>query len=338
MPARDVSYGISLPNYVGNSYSKGPFEKYYPIDYAFPLNNSFSWEQLRSLSISAESLGYDSLWASDHFMLGKANFDSWTIAIALAAMTKKIRLGTFMSCDGYRNPALVAKMAANLAIISTNRFVLGYGAGWYQPEFEAYGFEFPSLKERVEKMEEGLQIVSGMLGYPSFSFSGKHYAVKNAMNEPKPSARIPIFVGGGGKRTLRAVAKFADGWDVGPDVTPSRYRELVGYLDEELKKKGRRPDEITRSMHFRVVLGKDEEELREKKRILTEAVKDIDLSKTSRPGPAGFQIENTLIGTPAVVREKIAAYAQLGCNQIVLVFMDYPRYDSPTLFADTVMQ
>ncbi|MDA4114650.1 MAG: LLM class flavin-dependent oxidoreductase [Thaumarchaeota archaeon] len=337
MVTRDVNFGISLPNFVGNSYQPGPVEQYYPIEYAFPLNDSFSWDQLTTISTSAERLGYSSLWASDHFMLGKANFEAWTTLTALAAITRRVKLGTFMSCDGYRNPAVVAKMAANLAIISSNRFLLGYGAGWYQPEFEAYGFQFPPLKERVSRMAEGLQIVRGMLGSPKFSFSGKHYVVKDAMNEPKPSARVPIFVGGGGKRTLRAAARFADGWDVGPDVKPARYASLVDYLKVEMKRQGRKWDEITRSMHFRVLLGRDEDELREKKRIVTNAVRDVDLSKASKSGPGDFNIEDTLIGTPSVIREKVRRYADLGCNQIVLVFMDYPRYDSPALFAETVM-
>jgi alkanesulfonate monooxygenase SsuD/methylene tetrahydromethanopterin reductase-like flavin-dependent oxidoreductase (luciferase family) len=338
MSTRDVSFGISLPNFAGNSYLPGPVETYYPIDYAFPLNDSFSWDQLTAISTSGERLGYSSLWAADHFMLGKATFDAWMTLTALSTMTRKVKLGTFMSCDGYRNPALVAKMAANLAIISSNRFVLGYGAGWYQPDFEAYGFQFPPLGERVSRMREGLQIVRGMLGNPKFSFSGKYYAVKDAKNDPKPSASVPIFVGGGGKRTLRAAARFADGWDVGPDVTPARYAGLIDYLRGEMNKQGRRFDEITRSMHFRVVLGRDEDELREKKRIITDAVKDVDLSKASKPGPSDFKIEDTLIGTPSVIRERVRTYANLGCNQIVLVFMDYPRYDSPALFSETVMQ
>jgi alkanesulfonate monooxygenase SsuD/methylene tetrahydromethanopterin reductase-like flavin-dependent oxidoreductase (luciferase family) len=338
MSTRDSRYGISLPVFAGNSYRPGTVETYYPIDYAFPLNDSFSWEQLAQLTATAEGMGYDSIWASDHFMLGKANFDSWTVLSALATLTKRVKLGTFMSCDGYRNPALVAKMAANLAIISSNRFVLGYGAGWYQPEFEAYGFPFPSLRERVETMEEGLQVIRGMLGAQRFSFSGKHYHVKDAINEPKPDAPIPIFVGGGGKRTIQAVAEYADGWDVGPDLTPARYGELVGLLREELRKRGRLFDDVTKSMHFTVVLARDEAELSEKKRILVDAVKDVDLSKTWKPRPSTFNIEDTLIGTPQVVREKIASFSRLGCDQFVLMFMDIPRYDSPRLFAETVIR
>jgi len=338
MSVRDPSYGILLPIFVGNSYQPGPVERYYPIDYAFPFNASFSWEQLSGISTSGERLGYDSLWASDHFMLGKANFDSWTVLSALSTMTSKVKLGTFMSCDGYRNPALVAKMAANLAIISSKRFVLGYGAGWYQPEFEAYGVPFPQLKERIEKMNEGLEIVEGLLTKPKFSFSGKYYTVKDATNDPKPSAKVPVFLGGGSKRILRAVARSGDGWDVGPDVSPARYGALIDYLKAEMKTRGRDFDEITRSVHFRVVLGKDEAEVSEKKRLIREAVKNVDLSTTTKPGPSDFNIEDALIGTPSAVRERIRTYAKLGCNQMVFMFMDYPRYDSPALFAQTVMQ
>jgi alkanesulfonate monooxygenase SsuD/methylene tetrahydromethanopterin reductase-like flavin-dependent oxidoreductase (luciferase family) len=337
MSVRDVSYGISLPVFVGNSYEPGKVESYYPIDYAFPLNDSFSWDQLVDMSINGERFGYDSLWASDHFMLGKANFDSWTVLSALSTLTRRVKLGTFMSCDGFRNPALVAKMAANLAIISSNRFVLGYGAGWYQREFEAYGVQFPPLKERVDKMKEGLKVVEGMLGQPRFSFSGKYYSVKDATNDPKPSAKIPVFLGGGGKRVLRAAARFADGWDVGPDVPPARYAGLVDYLKAEVNKRGRKFDSITKSMHFSVLLGKDNAELSEKKRSIMDAVKDVDLSNAYKPGPSQFNIDNTMIGTPSVIREKIRGYAKLGCNQMVLMFMDYPRHDSPKLFSETVL-
>jgi alkanesulfonate monooxygenase SsuD/methylene tetrahydromethanopterin reductase-like flavin-dependent oxidoreductase (luciferase family) len=216
--------------------------------------------------------------------------------------------------------------------------VLGYGAGWYKPEFEAYGVPFPPLKERVEKMNEGLEVVEGLLRQPKFSYSGRYYEVKDAINEPKPSERVPIFLGGGGKRILRSVAKFADGWDVGPDVAPGRYSGLVEYLKAEMTKKGRKMDEITRSMHFSVVLGRDESELSEKKRLITDAVKDVDLSGTFKPGPSDFKIDDTLIGTPSVIRERIRAYAKLGCDQMVFMFMDYPKYDSPALFSETVMQ
>jgi alkanesulfonate monooxygenase SsuD/methylene tetrahydromethanopterin reductase-like flavin-dependent oxidoreductase (luciferase family) len=336
MSLGDASFGISLPVFAGNSYRPGKVEQYYQIDYAYPLNGSFSWEQVEGLSKEAERLGYRSLWVSDHVMLGKANLEAWVTLSALAVATRKIRLGSFMSCDGYRNPALVAKMAATLGLVSSGRFVLGYGSGWYKPEFDAYGFPFPPLRDRVEQMEEGLRIIRGMFEEPVFSYQGRHYSVKDAVIEPKPPKGVPIFIGGGGKRTLRAVARFADGWDVGPDVTPERYRGLVARLKDELAKEGRRFEDVEKSVHLTVVIGKDEEELRTKKRILLDAVKDVDLSKSFRSGPGVFDIESTLIGTPSTIRERLGELAKLGCEHFVLMFMDYPRYDSPSLFAETV--
>ncbi len=329
----EPDFGVALPNYVGNSINKGKVEMTYPIDYAFPTNDRFSWEQLVKITRDAERLGYDSVWASDHHMLGLGNLEAWTTLAALSASASQVRLGTFVSCNNFRNPALVAKMAGTLGVISKGRFILGYGAGWYRPEYDAYGFEFADPGTRVSMLKEGLTIIRGMLHRDRFSFSGKYYRVKDAVNEPKPPEGVPIMVGGGGERIIGLAAKFGDIWDVGPDVKPEIYGRKVEVLRRELRRTGRPSDSVKQSMHFRLLVGSDEEDLARKKSEILRIVEGYDSKLGFRPSPEfRFDIEETMIGTPSTLKRRFRQYVDLGCRQFIVHFMDYPRYDSLKLF------
>ena len=124
-------------------------------------------------------------------------------------------------------------MAANLGTISKGRFVLRYGAGWYQPEYEAYGYVFPGPGTRVSMPKEGLKVVNGLLREERFSFSGRLYHVKDAINELKPPSRIPVMVGGGGERIIGLAVEYGDAWDVGPGLKPDLYERKVEVLKRE---------------------------------------------------------------------------------------------------------
>jgi len=139
--------------------------------------------------------------------------DAWTLLAALATSTQKIRLGTLVTCNSYRHPSLLAKIAATIDMISNGRLWFGYGAGWKKVEYIAYGYPFPKIQDRMDMMEEALEIIKLLWTQPKPSFNGKHYSIKDALSSPKPVQKPhpPILIGGDGeKRTLKAVAKYAD--------------------------------------------------------------------------------------------------------------------------------
>jgi F420-dependent oxidoreductase-like protein len=177
-----------------------------------------AWERSVALAEEAEELGFESIWAFDHFHTvpeptDELTFESFTFLTALAARTERVRLGHIVLSNGFRNPALVAKMASTLDVISNGRFEVGIGAGWKRDEWEAYGYGFPETKERLDALSDSLEVLRAMLAPGRATYEGKHAAVRDAINLPKgvQQPRVPIMVGGNGpERTWRMAAKYAD--------------------------------------------------------------------------------------------------------------------------------
>ena len=334
----EAEFGVVVPSYAGDATGTPNAEEYWGL-YDLPLNSEVNWGSVVSFAREAESLGYNSLWSPDHFMLGKngMTFEVWTTLSALSQVTSRVHLGTYVCCNNYRNPALVAKMASSLALMSDNRFILGYGAGWYKLEYKAFGYDFRPASVRVDMMREGIEIIRGMMSGRKFSYRGKYYGVDNVVNNPVPSKKVPLMVGGWGKRTLRVAAELADEWDIGAEPTYEQYRERAEFLNQELKKQGRTPDSIKRSIHAHVLIAKNHDELREKKKRVMDVVGALGSSIVQLPSPDYvFDIEKTIIGTPDEVREKLKKYVELGCQRFELMFLDYPKYKSLELFSSTV--
>src|SRR5918998_851105 len=177
-----------------------------------------AWERSVSLAQEAERLGFESIWAFDHFHTvpeptDELTFESFTFLTSLAAHTERVRLGHIVMSNGFRNPALVAKMASTLDVISGGRFEIGIGAGWKRDEWEAYGYGFPPTKERLDALDDSLAVLRAMLGPGRATYEGTHASVRDAINLPKgiQHPRVPIMVGGNGpERTWRMAAKYAD--------------------------------------------------------------------------------------------------------------------------------
>jgi F420-dependent oxidoreductase-like protein len=177
-----------------------------------------AWARTVSVAHQAEALGFESLWMFDHVQTepvptDEITFEAFTGISALAAETARVRLGHLVLCAGYRNPALVAKMISTLDVISGGRAELGLGAGWKEDEYRAYGFGFPPLRERMEMLEDALEIATRMLGGGRATYEGPAARVRDAINVPRglQQPRIPILVGGNGpNRTWRLAARFAD--------------------------------------------------------------------------------------------------------------------------------
>ncbi|MCG3216838.1 MAG: TIGR03560 family F420-dependent LLM class oxidoreductase [Candidatus Heimdallarchaeota archaeon] len=178
----------------------------------------YDYSTLEQYALEAEKYEYDSYWISDHLLFFRKFplrncLDSWTVLAALAKVTNNIKLGTLVTCNSFRYPSILAKQAATIDMISNGRLFFGYGAGWNNEEYEAYGFPYPSSKERLEQMEEAIQLIKLLWTEEKINFSGKYYNLKDCVFAPKPIQKPtpPILIGGDGpKITLKLVAKYAD--------------------------------------------------------------------------------------------------------------------------------
>jgi F420-dependent oxidoreductase-like protein len=199
---------------------------------------------------------FESAWVMDHFYpltppLDGTHLESWTMLAALAMATRRLRLGCMVNGMHYRHPAVTANAAVTIDHISGGRFVLGLGAGWFEPESNAYGIPLGTLTERFDRFDEGVEVICSLLSNEVTNFSGRYYVLTDARCNPKPvQSRLPIAIGGKGpKRTLPTVARWADHWDTtATDVV--QWKALSDVLDGECAAIGRHPGEIRRSVHL----------------------------------------------------------------------------------------
>lgn len=305
-----------------------------------PLWERIDYGRLRGDAQLCERFGFDSLWICDHLVMGVSNeiYECWTMLSALASVTERIRLGTLVLCNTFRHPSLLAKMAATLDVISGGRLDFGYGAG-YVRENLAYGLPVvESASERIRMMEEGLEVVRRMWTEEKPSFKGRYYEIRDAVCEPKPVQRPhpPIWIGGGGEKLLlRAVARYANGWNWGGSVaTMSRKIESLG---RHCEKAGRRHDEIAKSWDGHVLIAGDEDGLKGMLRRI-EVLNPGYAFKTWGEGQGldAFKATN-LYGTPEGIIERIQDYVDVGVSLFTIWFLDYPSTEGMRLFADEVM-
>jgi len=211
-------------------------------------NQNTTWEELRDTWKEAESLGFDSAWLFDHLapIFGDVDepcLEGWTTLAALATQTSRLRIGLLVTGNTYRNPALVAKMATTVDRISNGRVILGIGAGWFEREHEAYGFHFGTAKERAERLDEALAVITKLWTEDHPSFRGKYYTLDKAPFSPtnvqKPHP--PIVIGGQGKQWIvPLVGRYGDGWNALPDVDPDGIRERRQIIADECTRSGRK--------------------------------------------------------------------------------------------------
>ena len=225
-------------------------------NFTFPgVADADLFETIAGIATTAEINGFDSVWVMDHLyqieMVGPkedAMLEAYTLLGALAARTRRASLGTMVTGVTYRNPALLAKIITTLDVISSGRAILGIGAAWNVDEHTGYGFDYPSDKERLDRLEEALQINRAMFTEAAPTFEGRHYRVQQVLNNPKPiRGRIPVLIGGSGeKRTLRLVAQYGDACNLFGD--PDTVRHKIGVLERHCADVGRDPDEITKTV------------------------------------------------------------------------------------------
>ena len=226
------------------------------------------FERIVDIATTAEASGFDSVWVMDHLyqisMIGppeNAMFEAYTLLGAIAARTSKVRLGTMVTGVTYRNPALLAKIATSLDVISSGRGILGIGSAWNEQEHEGYGFEFFTARERFERLTEAVQIARLMFTEERPSFTGSHYRIHEAFNVPRPvtPGGPPILVGGSGEKwTLRLVAERADACNLFGDLETIRHK--ISVIEQHCADVGRDPSEITKTRLGSLVIGATEEE------------------------------------------------------------------------------
>jgi len=231
------------------------------------------FETMVRVAQTAERLGFDSVWLFDHFHtyhrpVLETTFEAWTSTAALARETSRIRMGQMVTCAGYRNPALLAKMASTVDVMSAGRLDFGIGAGWYEHEYFAYGYPFPPVPVRLRMLAESLQVIHAMWSEPYASFEGEFYRIDGAINEPKPVQRPhpPVWVGGAGEKvTLRLAARYGDATNFGGHLDEMGwYRHKFDVVRGHCEALGRDPDTMVRSTNVEttfVMAGDDPEAL-----------------------------------------------------------------------------
>jgi len=289
------------------------------------------WATTLEVADVAEALGYDSLWVYDHVHnvpvpAHETMFECWTTLAALSQRTSRIRLGQMVGCASYRNPALLAKITSNIDVISGGRLDWGIGAGWYEGEYAAYGYDFPPPADRIRMLAETVEIVKLMWSEADASYEGRYFTVAGAQCDPKPlqQPHPPVWIGGGGEQlTLRVVARHADRSNFGGK--PHEFAHKCEVLKGHCAAVGRDYDEITKTWSPEVLVRETEAEI-------------IEGGTRSFWGePFDSWRDGNLVGTPEQVAEKLRAYADLGCGGVVLWPSDFPDTETVRIFAEQVI-
>jgi F420-dependent oxidoreductase-like protein len=283
------------------------------------------FEEVVDIALTAENAGFSSVWVMDHFYqlppLGGPDMpmlEGYTLLGALGARTTKVELGTLVTGVTYRNPAILAKIVTTLDIITSGRAILGIGAAWYDVEHEGLGVEFPPVKERMDRLEEAVQICKLMFTEDKVSFDGRYYSIKEARNLPRPvrPTGIPIMIGGGGeKRTLKAVAKYADMCNVVGDVAGIRHK--IDVIQRHCKDVGRDPSEVAITRMATLVITDSDEQTKQTMDFLVSAA-----------GPEAASAFN--VGREDEIVDQIGELAEAGVDTFI--------FNMPTSGKDAVQR
>ena len=294
-----------------------------------------AYETMTYVAQTAEEFGYDSIWLFDHFHTvpvptQEVTFECWTSSAALARDTKRVRIGQIVTCNSYRNPALLAKMASTVDVLSHGRLTFGIGAGWYEHEYKAYGYEYPDDPVRLRNLREGVQIILKMWHDEEAYVEGDYYQVRGAINQPKgvQKPHIPLLIGGGGEKvTLKLVAQYADACNIGylePEATARKFE----IMHEHCEKVGRDYQDITRTILLNCSIDERDERALER-------AQTANFARNTR-GPEHLRTRS-LIGTAEMIRQRLAVYERSGAQEVILYFPAPERLESLRMFAREVM-
>jgi probable F420-dependent oxidoreductase len=303
-----MRFGLSLPHY----------------GFSFP-SGQISFADATGWARRAEDLGFDSVWVSDHFFYSFARYgadpspiaslEPLTTLAGVAAVTDRIRLGTLVLCAAFRHPALLAKAATSIDLVSGGRLDLGLGAGWLAEEFEAFGYRFGSAGERFAVLEESVEVLEQLFVGEAVTYQGPTVTLREALLRPAPARPPPLWVGGkGGPRILRLAARLADGWNVVWRMSPEVYAKKVSDVRAACEAEGRDPATFGLSVGLYSLLGEDDAAARAA----------FERGRAAAPGNAMAADDyetwqaDTLSGTPEQILERVAAFESLGVREIIV--------------------
>jgi F420-dependent oxidoreductase-like protein len=282
-------------------------------------------DELRRLWRFVDQNGFDFLSIWDHFYQAppvegySPEFEAIACMAAMAVETEHVQLGCHVFCMGYRNPGLLANSLLTIDHLTHGRLEAGIGAGWHVAEHEAYGFRFPPVKERMDRLEEGVQVLRLLFTQERSDFQGEYYQLNDARLDPRPlQERIPIVIGGRGeKRTLRIAARHADGWNV-PYINCEEFERLNGVLDMWCEREDRDPATIERSVNLHMHMGA--------------SAADAERIAAERPS-----IPGAVSGTSQQVIETIKTYEQAGASRVSIAIRPPVEWDALQAFVEEVM-
>jgi len=330
-----------------------------PTGFKMDLPQDSPYEKISKVAVLAEELNYHYLWSFDHLLTFPdptfGILEPWSVLSALARDTKKIRLGTLVTCVAFRNPGLLAKIATTVDLISNGRIDLGIGAGWWQPEFKQFGFQTYSV--RATLFEEYIQILDGLLSAKEVSFDGKFFKLSKAKINPLPIQKpsIPIWVGATRPKMLEIVAKYAKRWNM--RGTPAYYAAERDLLSRNLDKEGRTANDLIMSVYVLVALANNEEQAKKIASIIYHAGQPLPVSQRLRialndPSLALQYVKrktgiNTkriddpaasdIIGNAEECVSRLSKYVDLGVKHLFVYLVGCDRPETLETFTDKVV-
>ena len=276
------------------------------------------WDTIIEASARIEKLNYASVWVYDHFHTVPSptqdpTFECWSLMAALSQVTENVRIGQMCTCNSYRNPAYLTKVASTIDSMSGGRLEFAIGAGWYDQEYKAYGYDYPSAGVRLKMLEEALEIYIAMTTQDKASFEGDYYKIKDAINQPKPLQKPypPLWVCGGGEKvTLKLLAKYGDygNWDVDVEGFVHKSKILKTHCEEQ----NRNYSDIKKTLHTNVIIGNNEKDLDAK------INKIVDVTGI----PKEMYIDRPLVGVKEKVFDTIDEFSSVECEYLIAYIPD----------------
>ena len=289
-----------------------------------------AYEAMTRVAQEAEALGYDSVWLFDHFHTvphpsQEPTFECWMCTAALARDTKRVRIGQMVTCNSYRNPALLAKMASTVDVMSQGRLDFGIGSGWHEHEYHAYGYPYPDAPERLRQLREAVQVILAMWTQEEAQFEGKYYQIRGAINQPKgiQKPHIPLLIGGAGEKvTLKMVAQLGDACNIG-HLDPEGLARKLAILKQHCDDVGRDYNSIRRTVLYNCAIAESDQE----------ALAIAERGTYTRSVPPEQLRERALVGTPDVIRKRLVELEQAGAQEIILFMQNSAELTPLRLFA-----
>ncbi len=285
-----------------------------------------AYETMTRVVQTAEEVGFASAWLVDHFHTiphpsQEVTFECWMSTAALARDTRTIRISQMVTCNSYRHPALLAKMASTVDVLSHGRLNFGIGAGWYEHEYRAYGYEYPDAPLRLRQLREAVQVILALWTQQEAHFEGNFYQVRGAINQPKgiQKTHIPLLIGGDGEKvTLKLVAQYAEACNVGDN--PATVKQKLAVLKQHCQTVGREYQSIHRTSTTLCLMADSDEQ----------ALAQLPSELTARLGES---VNTVLIGCPETIRLRLAAYEEAGVQELLLRFVDGTNLEALRRFA-----